>query len=69
MKTKIFQEKSQPKPNYLLDFKLMLKNVLYRKFPYNFFERKTLNTILKIQQKLLLFTSAKKQKKLSWFTG
>ena len=25
--------------------------------------------ILKIQQKLLLFTSAKKQKKLSWFTG
>ena len=63
MKTKIFQEKSQPKPNYLLDFKLMLKNVLYRKFPYNFFGRKTLNTNFKNSTKVTIIYFCQKTKK------
>ena len=63
MKTKIFQEKSQPKPNYLLDFKLMLKDVLYRKFPYNFFGRKTLNTNFKNSTKVTIIYFCQKTKK------
>ena len=63
MKTKIFLEKSHPKPNYLLDTKLMFKNVLSRKFLYKSFGRKTLNINFKNSTKVTIIYFCQKTKK------